>query len=146
MTDTMALGLGEVSCSKQDLWRHMRDATRQMGFWRYRTEGFARFGIDCTYVLEMPLTGATLTTLRDGGIDPENWSDVRAVVKLAKPKAAFVAVVHLGTRGRPDEVVANSTGRCRTMADFVGAPLVYGEARTLRIGGCRTSTLDGHGP
>ncbi|MCB9616792.1 MAG: hypothetical protein H6721_15125 [Sandaracinus sp.] len=134
MTDTLALGLGDVSCSKQDLWRHLRGAKRQTAFWRYRTEGFVPFGIDCTYVLEMPLTGTSLASLGEGdAIEPENWSDVRAVVELAKPKAAFVAVVHLGTTSRADDVVAKRLVHCRRLSDFLDVPLVDGEARTLRI-------------
>lgn len=67
MTDVVALGLGATSCSKQDLWRCMRQAKRVTSFWRYRTEGFERFGVDCEHVLELPLTYPTIQSFSDGG-------------------------------------------------------------------------------
>lgn len=134
MTDVIALGIGCPSCSKQDLWRYMRRAKRMTSFWRYRTDGFARFDDNCECVLDLNLTYATIQSFSDGGsVDPDNWSDVHSVLELAEPRAAFVAVVHLGTRATPDEVVANDVVHCRTMSAFLDVPLVYGEARTMRI-------------
>lgn len=66
-------------------------------------------------------------------MDPDNWSDVRSVLELARPRAAFIAVVHLGTRARPDDVVAKEVVHCRTTAELVGVPLAYGEARTMLL-------------
>lgn len=124
MTDVMALGLGSPSCTKQDLWRYMRDPKRVTSFWRYRMEGFDRFGVDFEHVLELPLTYPTIQSFSDGGrVDPDNWSDVPSVLALASPKSAFIAVVHLGTRARPDDVVAREVVRCRTMSELVDVPL-----------------------
>lgn len=134
MTDVIALGLGSPSCSKQDLWRYMRGAKRVVSFWRYRTDCFERFGIECEHVLELPLTYPTIQSFGDNGrVDADNWSDVRSVLALVRPRSAFIAVVHLGTRVRPDEVVAKEVVHCRTMSEFVDIPLAYGEARTMRI-------------
>lgn len=134
MTDVLALGLGSPSCTKQELWRYMREAKRMTSFWRYRTDGFDRFGVDCEHVLELPLTHPTIRSFSDNGrIDLDNWSDVRSVLAMARPRSAFIAVVHLGTKVRPDEVVAKEVVHCRTMSEFVDVPLAYGEARTMRV-------------
>lgn len=134
MTDLMALGLGSVSCTKQDLWRHMRQDEWVTSFWRYRMEGFQRFDVDFEYVLELRLTYPTIQSFGDGGrVDPVNWSEVRSLLALARPRSAFLAVVHLGTTARPDEVVANKVVHCRSMSEFADVPLAYGEARTMRL-------------
>ena len=134
MTESMALGIGSVSCTKQDLWRYMRQKNWVTSFWRYRIEAFDRFDVDVDYVLEVRLTYPTTQSFGDGGrVDLDNWSAVRSVLALARPMCAFLAVVNLGTTARPDEVVANKVVLCRSMSEFADVPLAYGEARTMRL-------------